>query len=111
MSVFHLTPSTARNLNATDDPWNYLIFQSLNSYLDLLWGQEVPVFFKLTTLYFLIIDLDHVGVIRIDNKSVQVSENIILATDFFLAKQVLSFVVEDDMNLLGAWSTNIRSCK
>lgn len=80
-----------------------------SSHLDLLWWKEVPVLLKLSTFYFLIIDLDHIGVIRIDNKSVQVSEDIIFTTDFFLAKQVLSFVVKNDMNLLGAWSTNIRS--
>jgi hypothetical protein len=37
------------------------------------------------------------------------SENVIFASDIFFAKQVLSLVVENDMDFFGAWSTNIGS--
>lgn len=33
-----------------------------------------------------------------------------LAFDFFLDEVVLAFVVEDDMNLLGAVATDVRPC-
>ena len=40
---------------------------------------------------------------------VQVSENVILASDLLLGQEVLAFVVEDDVNLLGAGTANVRS--
>ena len=38
-------------------------------------------------------------------------ENVILAANFFLDEVVLALVAEDDMNLLGAGSADIRSIK
>ena len=46
--------------------------------LDLLWWQEVPVSFKITTLHFGAIDTHFIGVIGFDNQSVEMGEFIIL---------------------------------
>ena len=87
------------------------LLSSVSTYLDLLGGQEVPVCFQFSTLHLLIVDLDLVGVVWVHNEGVQVSVDIILAADVFLDQQVLALVVEDNMHFLGAWPTDVRSCK
>ena len=77
--------------------------------LDLLGRQEVPVFLKTSRLDLLVVDEDLVCAVRVDDESVQVSENVILASDLLLGQEVLAFVVEDDVNLLGAGTANVRS--
>lgn len=49
-----------------------------------------------------------IGVVWLHNKCVQVSENIILTTNIFLNEEILAFVIEDNVNFLGTWSTNVR---
>lgn len=53
--------------------------------LDLLGSKEVPVFVELSTLLLLVVDLDFVCIIRTDDQSVEVRQDIILkpvTTDF-----------------------------
>ena len=48
-----------------------------------------------------------VGVIRLQDQSVDVGEDVILAADILLDQVVLSIVVKDDMNLLGARAADV----
>ncbi|MDK2413471.1 hypothetical protein QHH03_30745, partial [Aphanizomenon sp. 202] len=77
--------------------------------LDLLGWKEIPVLLEFTRLSFLIVDKDFVCVVRIDNEGVQMRKYIVLTTDFFLDQMVLTLIVENYMNLLGAWATDIRT--
>ena len=77
--------------------------------LDLLGRQEVPVFLKASRLDLLVVDEDLVGAVGVDDEGVQVGEDVVLATDLLLGQEVLAFVVEDDVNLLGAGTANVRS--
>merc|ERR1712083_446603 len=52
--------------------------------LDFLGWKEIPIISKGARLGLLIIDQDFIRTISIKNKSVQVSENVILASDVFL---------------------------
>lgn len=79
--------------------------------LDLLGWKEVPVLLEFTRLSFFIVNKDFVGVVRIDNEGIQMGKYVILATDFLLDQMVLTLVIEDYMNLLGAWATDIRTFK
>lgn len=45
---------------------------------DGLWWQEVPILFQLATANLLVVDLDYIGVVRLQDKGVQMSQLIIL---------------------------------
>ena len=79
--------------------------------LDLLGRQKVPVSLQLTTLHLLVVNLDLIGVVRAHDEGVQVGESVVLAANVFLGQQVLAFVVEDDMDFLGARSAYVRPCR
>ena len=79
--------------------------------LDLLRGKEVPVLKKGSRFGLLVVDEDLVCSIGVDDQGVQVGEDVILATDLLLGQEVLAVIVEDDMDLLGAGTANVRSCK
>lgn len=51
-----------------------------------------------------------VCVIGLDNQSVQVCVDIVLATNILVDQKVLAFVAEDNVNLLGTWTADIGSC-
>merc|ERR1711868_87673 len=77
--------------------------------LDFLGWQKVPVLFKSSFLSRFVINENFVGTIRLDNQGVEMSENVILATDFLLNQVILAFVVEDNMDFFGSWTTDIRA--
>merc|ERR1719323_2917578 len=77
--------------------------------LDFLGWQKVPVLFKSSFLSRFVINENFIGTIRLDNQGVEMSENVILATDFLLNQVILAFVVEDDMDFLGSWTTDVRA--
>ncbi len=76
---------------------------------DLLGRQEVPVVFETSGLNLLVVDEDFVGAIGVDDEGVQVGEDVVLASDLLLGQEVLALVIEDDMDLLGARTANVRS--
>lgn len=78
--------------------------------LDLLGWQEVPVGLQLSRLDLLVVDLDLVGVVGVDDESVEVREDVVLAADLFLDQMILSLVAEDDVDAFGTRAANVRSC-
>merc|ERR1719323_779783 len=77
--------------------------------LDLLGWQKVPILFKSSLLSRFIVNEDFIGTIRLNNQGVEMGENIVLATDFLLDQVILAFVVENDMDFFGSWTTNVRA--
>lgn len=59
--------------------------------------------------YLLVVDLNHIGVVRVQNQSVQVSQLVVLALDLLLGEKVLALVVEDHVDFLGRVAANVRS--
>ena len=51
--------------------------------LDHFGGQNVPIVFNGSFLCTFVINKNFIGAIRVDNKSIQMSKNVILASDFF----------------------------
>merc|ERR1711899_375576 len=51
--------------------------------LDFLWWQDVPVIFKRSFLCTFVVNENFIGAIRVNDQSVQMSENVVLASDFF----------------------------
>ena len=52
-----------------------------------------------------------IGLVRIDDQSVQMSVDVILGPDFLLDQMVLALVVKDDVDLFVAGSANVRACQ
>lgn len=53
------------------------------------------------------IDVNFVGVVGVDDQSVQMSEVIVLASNILLDQVLFAFVVENDMNFAVGWATNV----
>jgi len=51
-----------------------------------------------------------VCVVRFNDQGVQMSVNIILATNVFVDQEILAIVAEDNMYFLSSWSTDVGSC-
>ena len=51
--------------------------------LDHFGGQNVPIFVNGSFLCAFVINKNFIGAIRVDNKSIQMSKNIVFASDFF----------------------------
>lgn len=51
-----------------------------------------------------------VRIVRLNDQRVQMRENIVFAANVLIDQEVLAFVTEDNMDLLGTWSTNVGSC-
>merc|ERR1711968_429669 len=76
---------------------------------DLLWLEEVPALLEGARVHLVHVNLHLVGVVGLDDESVQVREGVALAPHFLLLVQVLTLVVEDHMSLLSGGATDVRS--
>mmetsp|Transcript_25850 Transcript_25850/g.62266 ORF Transcript_25850/g.62266 Transcript_25850/m.62266 type:complete len:383 (+) Transcript_25850:82-1230(+) len=77
--------------------------------LDLLRRKEVPIFLEASRGFLLAVNLDNIGVVRLDDKSVHVGQLVILTLDILIDKMLFALVGENHVNLLGAVSTDVRT--
>mmetsp|Transcript_69377 Transcript_69377/g.185075 ORF Transcript_69377/g.185075 Transcript_69377/m.185075 type:complete len:370 (+) Transcript_69377:81-1190(+) len=77
--------------------------------LDTLRRKHVPILVKAATLDLLQINLNLIGVVRLQNESVDVGLRVSLGPDLGLDKVVLALVGEDHVHLLGGIATNVRT--
>merc|ERR1719367_647872 len=78
--------------------------------LDLFGGQHIPIVGESALLGRLVVDEDLVNVsFSVQDQGVQVSHDIVLASDVLFDQVIGAFVAEDDVNLLSAWAANVRS--
>ena len=93
--------------------WHYQINPIFRLFLfgvlDLLGWEEVPVVCKTSTLGLLVINENLIGAIGVEDKGVEMGEDIILTSIVLFDEMVLPLVLENDMNLLGSRSTKVRS--
>lgn len=79
----------------------------LGRVVDLLGEKKVEVVVQRATLNLDVVDLDLVGVVRVDNESVQVGKLIRLAGNGLLGQEILALVREDDVDLAVAGAADI----
>ena len=77
--------------------------------LDLLGGEHVPVLQQRTALDLVQVDLDLVGVVRVEDEGVDVGKLVGLRLDLLLDQVVLALVGEDNVDLLGRVPADVRS--
>lgn len=77
--------------------------------LDVLGLQHVPVILEGSSGNSLLVNLDGVGVVWVEDHGVQVSELVSLTRNVLLQEVVLSIIVEDEVDLLGGGTANIRT--
>mmetsp|Transcript_16712 Transcript_16712/g.33787 ORF Transcript_16712/g.33787 Transcript_16712/m.33787 type:complete len:415 (+) Transcript_16712:148-1392(+) len=88
---------------------NPVLWFALVRILDFLGWEEIPIIGEAASRLLLAVNLDNVSLVWLHNESVYMGELVVLALDIFLNQMLLALVSENNVNLLGAVSTDIRT--